>query len=262
MGFIVALQFLTAIPALIRREPQPRELGQAMAYYPLVGLLLGLALAGLGVGLSLVFPAPLTAALLVGAWVIFTGGLHLDGLMDVCDGVFSQPNAARRLAVMRDTRAGSYGVLGASCVLLAKFAALFSVIASSWSVNGQPYASPALAGLVMAPTLGRWAMVLATAGFPSARPDGLGQIVKASVGWPQVGAATAITLAVGLAVGPMGVALVLLAAIVAWLAGRYFQANLGGLTGDTYGAINEVTEVIVLLVVAATIIPEAWWRGW
>ncbi|MCL5027230.1 MAG: adenosylcobinamide-GDP ribazoletransferase [Chloroflexi bacterium] len=207
--------------------------------------------------LSRGFPPPVTAALLLGAWVLFTGGLHLDGLMDVCDGVFSQPDPARRLAVMRDTRAGSYGVLGAVCLLVLKFAVLLSLAPGMQLLR----LSPALVGLLMAPTLGRWAMVLATAAFPSARPEGLGQLVKSWVGWPQVAAATAIALAASMALGPMGVALLPLAAVVAWLGGAYFQANLGGLTGDTYGAINEVTEVLVLLAAAAAV-PEVWWHGW
>ncbi len=258
MGFVVALQFLTAIPALMRREPTAREMGHAMSYYPLVGALLGLVLLAMALLLSGVFPAAVNAALLVVAWVLLTGGLHLDGLKDVCDGVFSQPDAARRLEVMRDTRAGSYGVMGVACLLLVKYGALFSVVAAA----APSYLSASLAGLVLAPTLGRWAMVLVTAGFPGARPEGLGQLVKASVGPAQVIGAGISAGAIALIFAPLGLALLVVAGAVAWLLGLYFRANLGGLTGDTYGAINEVVEAAVLLGALANSMSGSWWNVW
>jgi adenosylcobinamide-GDP ribazoletransferase len=249
VGFLVALQFLTVVPALTRREPRPAELGRSMAYYSLVGLLLGAILACLDWGLNQVLPPPLVAALIVASWTLATGGLHLDGLMDVCDGVFSQPTPERRLAVMKDTRAGSYGVLGAVCLLLVKYAAILSLPAGA-----------RVAALLLAPCLSRWSMTLVTAAFPSARPNGMGALVKASVGWPQVLVAGALALAAGYGLGYLpGAGLLVLAGVLATLLGWYFWANLGGLTGDTYGAINELVEVAVLI---AVIPLPAVWRVW
>jgi adenosylcobinamide-GDP ribazoletransferase len=249
LGFLVALQFLTALPAFIHREPKPQELGRSMAFYPIVGLLVGAVLAALDWVLGRSLPSPLVAGILVVAWTVATGGLHLDGLMDVCDGLFSQATPERRLEVMKDVHCGSYGVLGCVCVLMLKFAVVLSLPTGV-----------RLAALVLAPTVSRFAMVLATKVFPTARPTGLGALVKSSVGWFQVVVAGVVALLACYGLGGMTGAVVLaIGGGLALLLGWYFASNLGGLTGDTYGAINEVIEVAVPVVI---ILLPGGWRGW
>ncbi len=252
VGFLVALQFLTSLPVPLRRLYKPEEMGRAMSYYPLVGLLIGILLAGLDYTLrQMLLPAPAVGAAVLASWVLLTGGLHLDGLMDVCDGVFSQATPERRLEVMRDTRAGSYGVLGAACILLLKYGFILSLPVAYRS-----------AALLLAPVMGRWTMVLAAAGFPSARPSGMGHTAKMSVGVRQVLVATvtALAAAAAFARGP-GLALAAALVLLAWLLGRYFQANLGGLTGDTYGFINENIEAAALFAAVLAPTMEGLWYG-
>ena len=230
-GPVLAIQFLTAVPLPLAVPATPRHLGRALAFFPLAGALLGLALAGLD-------------SVLLAAGVLATGALHVDGLMDACDGIFGGRTAVGRLEIMRDSRVGSYGVLAGALQLLLKYAAL-SALPLGW--RG--------AALVMALSAGRWAMVGATWVFPYARPEGLGAAFKAGVTWPSVALATLFAIAVAWAsLGAPGLALLGLAGAAAWLTGTYAAGKLGGLTGDCYGAVNEVVETALLLALLA-------WRG-
>lgn len=235
----VAAQFLTITPPLIRRLFRPEELGRAVGYFPLIGLGLGLALAGLHLLLELAFPPLVAAALVLVAWVGLSGGLHLDGFLDSCDGLFGGYTPEDRLRIMRDERVGAYAVAGGVLLLLLKLTAL----ASS--------ANTALA-LVLAPVLGRCAIAVTLVALPYARDRGLGRDMKdhaRPVRALQAGAVAAIVaVATG---GVIGVAALVVAAATAAALSRFFLGRIPGMTGDTYGATCEVVEVAVLLVLTA-----------
>ncbi len=244
MEFFLALQFLTVIPSPLRRAFDPRALGRSQAYFPLVGLVVGALLAALDLLLQVVLPAPLVAGGLLAALVLLTGGLHLDGLIDTCDGLFLHRAPEARLAIMRDSRAGSFGVIGAATVLLLKYAGLLAL--------GDPART---AVIVLMPVIGRWAMVLALSVFPYARQEGNGVPFQGQGRGPLLAATlTAVALAVVLwpERGPY-----VLVGVALWtlLVGRFITSRLGGLTGDSYGALNETAEVLVLIGAAA------FWRG-
>ena len=238
MGFFVALQFLTTIPSPLRKETAAGDLAGAVAYFPLVGMLLGLGLAGLDAALGLAFPPTVQSALLVVALVILTGGMHLDGLMDTCDGVFHHSAPERRLEIMRDSRVGAFGVVGAVSVLLVKYAALLALPAAV-----RP------GGLILMAATSRLAMAYCLVAFPYARPGpGLGRLFQGGTGKKALALGTAFVAAVGFWLfrewGPI---ILGAAGVLAWGLARYIGGKIGGLTGDTYGAIDEVTEVVVLL---------------
>jgi adenosylcobinamide-GDP ribazoletransferase len=239
-----ALCFLTRLPlpALSRRQSaQMRGPAQAMAAFPLAGLVLGALLVGLDKLLGLTaFPLTTRNILLVVALVALTGGLHLEGLMDTCDGLIGGHDAQQRLNIMRDSRVGSYGVLGGVCVVLLKVGALGAV----------PNSARVLA-LLLTPMLGRWSLVLAAALFPPARPSGLGAAFRAGVTPPRLAAAAVTCVLAAWALGGVVGPLALVAACLAtWLLGRAITAMIPGLTGDTYGAIAEMTEVVTLFLLA------------
>jgi adenosylcobinamide-GDP ribazoletransferase len=235
----MALQFLTVSPAFIRRIFTPQELGRATALFPLVGLLVGGVLVGLDAALSWLFPPLLRTALLLAAWLLLSGALHLDGFLDACDGLLGGSTPENRLEIMRDERVGAFALAGGVLLLLVKFAALASL----------PSFSPAL---LVAPVLGRWAMAAAIVIFPYARPAGLGRAMKDHAGPPQVLAASVLALtAAVLAGGWQGAAACLAAAALVGLGGRFVLGRIPGLTGDIYGALNEMVEAAVLLVFAA-----------
>lgn len=242
-SFVAALGMLTLLP-VGRTSPTPQDLAGAIPFFPLAGCLIGVILLALDF-IFAALPEPVRAALLLGALVILTGALHLDGLADTCDGL-AGTTPEERLAIMADTRTGVYGVVGVICLLLLKFAALASL--------GPPLRGPAF---IAAPVLGRWAMTFAITLFPYARgPDGLGYHFKQ--GARPLALVAASFLAAGILVPtvpwPLTSTLTLVLPLVGLL-GWWMTRRLGGLTGDVYGTINEVAETFVFVLFAA------WSRG-
>jgi len=234
LGFWTALQFLTIFPTPLRRAISAEDFGQSLAYFPLVGLVLGALLLGLYYGLALVLPLSVVSAMLIIALVILTGVHHLDGFVDTCDGVVAGKSREERLAIMSDTRVGAFGIAGIALLLLLKYVSLSSV--------------PMLTALLLMPTLSRWAIVSTIFTFPYARESGMGLHFKQGATWQRFIVATVIALAVAVILLNWW-GLVLMAAL--WLiifgVASYLRSRLGGLTGDNYGAINELAEVLVLL---------------
>ena len=255
MSFLAALRFLTVIPLPWWRQANAGETGGAASYFPLVGLIIGLVLAGLSWLLAHILPPGVVAVLLLVAMVIISGGMHLDGLIDTCDGIGGRRSPADRLQVMRDSRTGSFGVIGVCLLLLAKYVLLINIPPTLLAPS-----------LMLMPVLGRWAMVYAIFGYPYARPSGLGTVFKQGTGRRRFAVATIICLplATGLTwwmdipyfylVGG-GLMLVIWLAVV--LAAAYFRHKFSGLTGDTYGAINEIAEV-GLLVLVVLLVHNQW----
>ena len=194
MGFLAALHFLTTIPVATHRTFTDSELGESLAYYPLVGALLG-ALLALGAALWVwAFGAGIAAALTLVTWVLLTGGLHLDGFMDACDGLLSHRSTAERLRIMRDSHVGAWGLLGGVLALLVQFAALAQLFAQQ---DGRLPAA-----LLLAPVLARWAMSAAVVAFPYGRAEGWGQTLHAQAGRRQLVLASIATLAIVVIVQP------------------------------------------------------------
>jgi adenosylcobinamide-GDP ribazoletransferase len=232
-----AAQFLTVLPALVRRPPHADDLGRSEAFFPLIGLLLGAIVAGADLLLQPVASPLVRDVMVVALLAGLTGALHLDGLIDTFDGLFAGRSPERRLEIMRDPRAGAFGVVTVVLLLALKLAALASLPADL-----------RIAALVIAPGLGRWAIVLVTATFPYARPEGMGRAFKASIKRRHVVVAGALALgAAGAVVGAGGIVVWLAASAAALLAGRWVTSRLGGVTGDVYGAICELVEAGVLV---------------
>jgi len=234
ISLLAAFQFLTTIPAVVRRAFTAGELGRAVGYFPLVGLALGGILYGLASALRLIFPVQVVAVILLAAWLLLTRALHFDGFLDTCDGLFGGFTPERRLEIMRDSRVGAFGVAGGGLLLLAKYAALVSL--------------PQLSGLVLAPVLGRWVLSMAIFAYPYAREKGLGRDMKDNARWPQVILATVVSvLAACLFAGWTGLLAFALAGVVLWLGAGFTLRRIPGLTGDSYGALCEMAELAVLL---------------
>jgi len=240
----LAVTFLTLFPFARNMDRGPRNISNSRAFYPAVGLLMGLLLVGVEEGSSRLFSEPLTAAFLVAVMVIVTRGLHLDGLMDVCDGVFGGFTPERRLEIMRDSRVGAFGVVGGVTVLLLKYAALVSLL--TISEPGKEWA------LLLFPMLSRWTMVVLLGAFPYVRSKGLGSPfhgtgIKVATTVAGLSALAAAILLGGFA----GLGLFFGVMVMAWLMGWAMAKSLGGLTGDTYGATNEIIETTVIIVATA-----------
>jgi adenosylcobinamide-GDP ribazoletransferase len=244
LDFLTALQFLTISPPFIRRLFTPAELGRSVAYYPLVGALLGLALLLANLLLGYAFPGQLRAALLLALWVILTGALHLDGFLDTCDGLLGGFTPEQRMTIMRDERVGAYALAGGILLYLIKFSALTALHTP--------------AGLLLAPTLGRWGIAMALVAYPYARPSGLGRDMKDHATRRQAILATifallVVPLAAWLGAGWSSLLAFAGAALVTWGAARFTLRRIPGLTGDIYGALNELVETSVLVLLALRI---------
>jgi adenosylcobinamide-GDP ribazoletransferase len=241
-AFLTAIQFLLVSPAFIKRPFTPQELGAAVGFYPLAGLILGAGLLGVDALFGLFLPLLLRSALVLALWVLLTGALHLDGLLDAFDGLFGGFDAEQRMQIMRDERIGAYALASGTLLLLVKFSALASL-------------SERLPALLLAPVLGRTAMALALVAFPYARPQGLGRDVKDHATHNQAIMATAFALAIAGGLAILGnathiLAALLAAALVAFLVVRFTLKRIPGLTGDIYGAVAELVEASVLIVMA------------
>lgn len=236
-----AVQFLTRIPI-----PKFLQLGfddnafpKSVRWYPYVGLLIG----GILVGLSYIFfawlPSLVASVLLVVSGIVLTGGLHLDGLMDTADGLLSGRDRERKLAIMKDSRVGAMGVIAFVCLFAVKWAA-FSAI-------GQLY--PTI--LLMMPAVGRVAMVWAISGYPAARQDGMGVAIAGQVPFSHRATAGLVLLLPLLLWQLKGFLILCICWLLFWWMARTISRSIGGLTGDTYGAICEVTEMVFLLAAVA-----------
>lgn len=257
MRFFTALSFLTTIPRPFRGEAGAAEIGRSLSWFPVVGLVIGLILAGLNWLLGLLLPSAVVYGLLLAALVIVTGGLHLDGFADTCDGVAGHKTVEERLRIMRDSRVGAFAVVGVFLLLLVKYVALANIPGNL-----------VVTALVLMPVVSRWAMVYAIAASPYARPSGLGQAFKQGATWLRFTIATIITLAVTLGLtrwANITYFYLTTAAIIfgVWIVtlglATYLKRKLGGLSGDSYGAINEVAEVAVLIIIL--VLAQSQWFG-
>lgn len=242
--FLLAASYVTTIPFLRKPESEAELFGLAK-YLPAVGLLIGAIMSLLAFGIKSFSHSPfITAAFILASWILLTGAIHLDGLMDSADGLFSHRSRERMLEIMRDSRVGNYGVIAGVMLLLCKFAALASMNNTTmiWS-------------LLLIPAWARWTEVYTIARYPYAREEGMGKIWKISTRSYQLIPSSILPLvATGCAVvcGESLLLLLLLPATIipGAILACWIDAILKGHTGDTYGAVVELSETAGLLAAA------------
>lgn len=248
---LLAVEFLTVVRVRGWRPVAAETLARAQAFYPLVGLGLGAVLVLVDAALGGTLAAGALAAVLVGGLAVATRGLHLDGLADTFDGLLGGRDPAQRLEIMRDPRLGSFGVSALVLVVLLKWSAIAALAA--------PVRRP---GLLLAPGLARYAMVVVAAAVPYARPHGLGTGFHAVArGAPLLLAAGTAALAAVALFGPGGATLLALATVIGLALGRWAAARIGGVTGDIYGATCELTETGIFLAMAGAQ-SHGWLQPW
>ena len=242
-GFILAWEFLTIIPLSRNRDVRPEELARSMAYFPLVGLILGIILVISNIGLLKVLPASIVDAILIAELIILTRGLHIDGFVDTIDGLAGGKTKEDILNIMRDHRVGALGVVGVIMLIMIKYLSLNSVPAASKNLT-----------LIAMPMISRWLQAPFTNLFPYARQDGMGKAFTEGVRGRQVGIATIVTALFLIFIFKFNAILIMgLMAIVSYLIGLYFKKILGGITGDVIGAVSEVNEVMFILIIISAL---------
>jgi adenosylcobinamide-GDP ribazoletransferase len=228
--FLTALTLLTIYHSPVRGSSIS---ARAFVYYPLVGLIIGALLTAAHILLRLIVPNLVAASLVVGLWAVVTGALHLDGFADACDGLFAAAARERRLEILRDVHLGAFGAVGLISLLVAKVIAVASL--------------QSFAPLLLAPILGRWAIVYAAA-YPPARREGMGVMFRVGLTRREILIATTFAAVSAVVLSWLGFAAFVGAFVVAALIARLALTRLGGLTGDIYGMTCESVEVTTLLI--------------
>jgi len=239
-GLWAAAQFLTLCPIPRGLGLKPDDLSRGAWAFPLIGLAIGGMLVIFSRGLPHLFPEPVVAFLLVAAWIGVTGGLHLDGLADTLDGLGGGWGREESLAIMRDTRLGSYGVVGiVLCVIL-----LAGALLASTRIR--------MAALLLAPTLGRLTPLLLARLCPPARPDGLGFSFVRGFSWKGLFGGLIVAAIPTLSLlGWWGIVLLAWVFALCAVLSQFFIRRLGGVTGDVLGASVVGGELLALLFLLA-----------
>lgn len=234
-SFFAAVQFLTLIPWPRRTDRSADEVGPSAIFFPVIGFLLGLILVLVNVMLEPFASPALSSVALVALLALLTRGLHLDGLGDTFDGLGAGGERERMLNIMDDSHTGAFGVIAIVLLLFFKIHAIGSIDDERWRV------------LLAAPILGRWAMVLLGYGSQAAKP-GLGSTLIDHLKTKHVVFATFITLVLVAAIlHGAGIVMMIWVSLFALASRKYFHRRLGGVTGDTFGAVGELSETSVLV---------------
>ena len=232
--FLAALQFLTLFPWPRRAERSADEIAAGAACFPVIGFILGAVIVAADALLRPYVPPVLLSVILVALLALLSRAFHLDGLADTFDGLGAGGPRERVLAVMDDPRAGVFGVVAVVFLILVKVAAVLALEGDRWRA------------LLVAPMLARWAMVL-FAHRSIAAKEGLAALLLARMSGGHILFATYISFILAAVFAEIrGLAVMALVALLALAFKCYLHRRLGGVTGDHFGAVAELSEVAAL----------------
>lgn len=239
-GFLIALQFLTIIPWRQERQPSAEDLGRSIAFFPTIGLLIGILLMAINLMLAEHLPQGVLNVLLLLGLTITTGAIHLDGLADTIDGLAGGKNREESLSIMKEGRIGALGSVGLIFLILLKYISLNSI---PTGLKNQ--------ALIMMVVTGRWSMVPMSFFSSYARKEnGTGRPFVNFVTAVDLGAATLMALLISIILFYIkGLIIILIVGLITFMATIFFKQRLGGVTGDVLGATNEVNEALCLLTI-------------
>lgn len=231
---LIAFQFLTVLPLNICIEIKGEDYGRSLVYFPAIGMVIGgvLSVVSLACGF---LPVPVAAAIVLIASALISGALHLDGFADTCDGFYGSKPKEETLRIMRDSRIGVMGVVGVTLLLLLKFSLIISLPRDAlWR------------SLIMICCFARWAQTVGCL-VPYARNEGKAEAFIKYARKSDVVIGGIFTLIVfGALVGLKGIIIFFSSLIPALIFIRYAKRKIGGMTGDTIGAVSEIAEVSTL----------------
>ena len=237
-SFLAALQFLTIFPWPRRAERSAGEIAAGSVFFPVVGFLLGSILVLVNSAFKPFVPAGILSVALVALLALLSRGFHLDGLADTFDGLGAGGERERVLKIMDDPHTGVFGLLAVVLVILLKVRAIELMDAERWRA------------LLVAPLLGRWAMAL-LAYRSAAAKEGLGSSLNGSMTGRRLFFSTVIAVALVTSfAGIAGIGIMISAAFFTIACRSYFHRRLGGVTGDIFGAVGELSETSALVLFA------------
>lgn len=248
-----AFTFMTRVPLGALASHDPADLPTSSVYFPVVGLAVGLVGGSIYALSARLWPMPLAIVLSICATVLMTGAFHEDALADAFDGFGGGWSREQVLAIMKDSRVGSYALVGVTLTLATKFAALHAIASAGASID-------VVRSLVVAHVLGRWSSLVLIRRYPYVRPAS--DLERPSAGRPFVAGVTVehliastlvMLLILEVAMGWQALLPLIVALVVTAGAGWYFHRRIGGITGDALGAANQIVEVFVYLTLAARV---------
>lgn len=231
---ILMLQFLTKLPLPFNIEADEEDFSKGVIYFPLVGLIIGLLLAGTYVGVLSISNSMIASVFVVAFEVFLTGGLHLDGLADTFDGLYSYRDKERMLEIMKDSRVGTNGVLILVLGIVAKLVLIYSLDAP-------------IEVLIVMPVVSRLMVVMMSRFSKYARENGMGGFFIGKTTTLQLIIATIMTIAVHL-IRPELLIVSVIVTVLALIYRYHVYTKIDGITGDVLGAIVEMSEVFFLLI--------------
>ncbi len=241
MDFITGFQFLTRIPIVSQSEWSMESFARSVKFFPIIGGIIGLLLFAFvyiiqHLGATKV-PIHAMAIGVIVLEIFLTGGLHCDGLMDTVDGIFSGRPRDKMLEIMKDSRVGAFGAMAFTLLIVIKYSLIMDI-----ELTVLPLA------LLVMPIVGRIAAVVGITRYPYARANGLGKIFYDCAHRQTLYVAGITGLLLLIPLGKIALLSAIVGVAVAFLFCQYVNEKLGGLTGDVYGAIIELTEIVSLLV--------------
>ena len=247
-----AIRFLTIIPLGRERALPPERMGRVMVFYPMVGLIIGLCLVLVYYPLAVGLPSAPADALIILFYVFLTGGLHMDGLADSLDGLLGGWDRQSRLDIMKDSCIGTFGTIGIVGDMGLRFVFLQDLpdflpdVSASGGLTGEVLKNGVV--LLTMVVVGRWAQTLAASISPYAREKmGTASGLVAHTGVRHCLAASVLPLfLVGAFYGTRGIVMLAVVCAVVLLLTSYTRSRIGGVTGDTLGMTNEVSELVFL----------------
>jgi len=238
-SFLIALQFITVIPVKKDLNYSEKNIASSMLYYPLIGSIIGLILVVINIVSTYFLPNLVRDSVVLIFFVLLTGGIHFDGLADSFDGLFGGKNKKSILEIMGDSSVGVYGILAVTLILIFKLSL----------INNLPLGQRNLA-LIIAPTISRCAMVWAVYLFPYAKKEGFGKAFKLYLTKQEAWLTAIYTLIITFVLFFFkGLIVLIISFVFLYFLGTFVVKKIEGLTGDNYGAINELMEVLVLFLI-------------
>lgn len=245
-GIILLFKFMTRLPLGLEPKFDSDSLGKSMKFFPIVGMVMGIILFAFFWGLSKVIYSPMVmVVLLIIIEVILTGGLHLDGLADTFDGIFSYRSKQKMLDIMKDSRLGTNGGLVLILYFILKVALVYELDMTIGLPSGIVF--------LLTPAIARLNSVVNCASAPYARATGMGKTFVDNTNGCGVVVATVITLAYMFAVCQLFflpyvlLVIVPIVMLLGFIFAKLMTRKIGGVTGDTLGAVVELSEILVIL---------------
>ena len=245
-SFLIGLQFLTRIFVVKQSVWTEQSFGESVKFFPAIGAVLGIICAAIVGAMSFLNLPIFTGAVGFSLMIILTGGIHCDGLMDSADGLFSGRERDKILQIMKDSRAGSFGVVSMIIIAALEVSTLAELAKlSTWFL---------CAAIYSAPIIGRLMMVVTIGAFPYARQSGMGKAFAQFTTHRTIILATGETILLLLPLSLISEIFLICAAaascvalIVAWKFATFSVEKIGGVTGDIYGAITTLAEMFSLI---------------